>query len=613
MPPRSSAVALTLLLSLTVVIAAVPAADSAKNRAAPSPRWSAFEPGAWVITRHTYRAVSFHADGVDYRRTLLLGPDDNGGLRYVDQKADQPTGPWTVVFEHADGREWYEGDAAQVTDAGEKALKVGDQSLRCRGYDVRATDAYGTTTGRRWLDVSSNIEILVERKLESKSKSGEVVTHKSTLTTLRMANSKVHGRTIPVFEQHWVEETGGKTEKIYNWVISPAVPGRTVLQHAWLGQNPDTTQPPNLTIEALDWGTDAQLLAQYRQEHPSMREQRQQADQERITRLQKSFRDTIALTASQDEAVRASAIGALALWGEPVELKGEVIPALEKGMADASPLVRREAAIGLARCKVAGAAGRIVKMMNDDPAGRAKYLSALAQSGDVAALDTLIAATRDGQAQLRTTAAQGLASIKAEPARLALESLLDDADPSVCVNAISSLQKQADVRSLPAILKKLSDPSRNVRSYAVQAAAEMGDDSALEPLARLLSDPDEQVRSSTCIWLSKLKAVDQAKIGSAILPLLNDPSARVRASAVATCAGLREVRAVPRLFEIAKDPKNTKSDAGMFGSIGDLAIFALGSIGDPSARAALTKLSASSDPAIARAAAAQLDGTRSKR
>ena len=134
MPPRTSAIALVLSLCLAIT---TPAADAPKNRAAPSPRWSAFEPGAWVITRHTYHAVSFHADGVDYRRTLLLGPDDNGGLRYVDQKADQPTGPWTVVFEHADGREWYEGDAAKVTDAGEKALKVGDQSLRCRGYDVR--------------------------------------------------------------------------------------------------------------------------------------------------------------------------------------------------------------------------------------------------------------------------------------------------------------------------------------------------------------------------------------------------------------------------------------------------------------------------------------------
>jgi HEAT repeat protein len=64
---------------------------------------------------------------------------------------------------------------------------------------------------------------------------------------------------------------------------------------------------------------------------------------------------------------------------------------------------------------------------------------------------------------------------------------------------------------------------------------------------------------------------------------------------------------VPRLFEIAKDPKNAKADTGMFGSIGELAIFALGRIGDETARAALTKLSASSDPAIARAAAAQLD------
>jgi HEAT repeat protein len=606
MPPRLSAVALLLGLT-TVIAAAAPAADSPKNRAAPSPRWSAFEPGAWVITRHTYRAVSFHADGVDYRRTLLLGPSDNGGLRYIDQKADQPTGPWSLVFEHADGREWYEGDAAQITDAGEKLIKIGETSLRCRGYDVRATDAYGITAGRRWLDVNSNIEILVERKLESKAKAGNIITHKSTLTTLRTANSKVRGRTIPVFEQHGVEETDGKIEKVYNSVIAPSVPGRTVLQHAWFGQNPDTNQPPNLTIEALDWGTDAQLLAQYHREHPSLQEQRQQADQERVARVQKMFRDAIAQAASKDEAARASAVGALAAWGEPSELKGEVIPALEKASADGSPLVRREAMIGLARCKVAGTAARIVKMMNDDPAGRPKYLSALAQTGDMAALDTLIAATRDEQPQLRMTAAQGLASIKADPARLALESLLDDADASVRVNSLLSLQKQADPRSLPAILKKLSDPSRNVRSYAAQAAAEIGDETAIEPLARLLSDPDEQVRASTCIWLSKLRVRDPRKIGDVILPLLKDPSARVRASAVLTCAGLREIRAVPRLFEIAKNPKNARDDSSMLGSAGDLAMFALGRIGDETARAALTKLSASSDPAIARAAAAQLD------
>lgn len=490
MPPRLPALALTRLLCLTIIVATSRAADAdaTNNRAAPSPRWSAFEPGAWVITRHTYHAVSFHPDGVDYRRTLLLGPADNGGLRYVDQKADQPTGPWTVVFEHADGRQWYEGDAAQVADAGEKAIKIADQSLRCRGYDVRATDAYGATMGRRWLDVNSNVEILVERKLESKSKTGNLLTHKSALTTLRVANSKVHGRTIPVFEQHWVEETDGKIEKVYNWVISPSVPGQTVLQHAWLGQNPNTNQPPNLTIEALDWGTDAQLLAQYRQEHPSIQEQRQQADQERVTRLQKSFRDAIALAASKDEATRANAVGALAIWGEPVELKGEVIPVLERAMADASPLVRREAAVGLAKCRVAGAAAKIVKLMNDDPPGRAKYLTALTLSGDPAALDTLIAATRDEQAQLRMTAAQGLANVKTEPARVALESLLDDADANVRVNAISSLQRLADPRSLPAILRKLADPSRNVRSYAAQAAAEIGDDTAVAPLAAMLSD-----------------------------------------------------------------------------------------------------------------------------
>jgi HEAT repeat protein len=599
MRPRTSPILLALLFTCSAQ-----AAES--QRAAPSPRWSAFEPGAWVVTRTSYHGVNFHPDGVDYRRTLLLGPDAAGGLRYVDQKADQPTGPWTVVFEHADGRQWYEGDAAQVKDAGEQTLTLGQRSIRCRAYDVRVTDSFGATTGRRWIDAATNIEVLAERNVESKSKSGDVATLKSTLTTLRAAELKLHGRAISVFEQRWVEERDGKPEKIYNWVVSPAVPGWIVLQHAWIGRDLDTTQPPSMKVEVIDWGTSAQLLAQYRQEHPSLDERRQKDDQERVARVQKLFRDTIALASSDKEAIRASAVGALSAWGEPAEMKGEVLPALEKAMADPSPLVRREATLGLAKCQVPGAAARIVKLMNDDPPGRLQYLAALAQTADPAALDALVAATRDDRLELRMTAARGLAGVKAEPARLALEHLLDDTDAVVRITAISSLQKLADVQSLPLILKKLADPDRTVRLNAMLAAAEIGDETALPPLAKLLADPDEQVRSSACICLTKLKVQDRSKVGDAILPLLKDPSAQVRGNAMAACAALKDVRAVATLQRMAEDPQSAKLYAGLFGPAGNLAITSLGRIGDETARAALTQLSTSNNQDVARAAAAQL-------
>ncbi|MDB5319028.1 MAG: lyase domain protein repeat-containing protein [Phycisphaerales bacterium] len=582
------------------------AADPPKHAAAPSPRWLAFEPGAWVVTRITYRGVNFHADGVTYQRTLLLGPDPAGGLHYVNHKADQPAGPWTVVFEHADGHQWYEGDTAQVKDVGEQTLTLGERSIHCRAYDVRVSDSFGATTGRRWVDATTNVEVLAERNVESKSKSGDVVTRKSTLTTLRAADLKLLGRTISVFEQRWVEEREGKPEKIYNWVVSASVPGWIVLQHAWLGQDLDTTKPPNMKTEVIDWGTSAELLAQYRQEHPTLDERRKKDDQERIARVQKLFRDTIALASSADAAIRARAVGTLSAWGEPAEVKGEVLPVLEKAMADPSPLVRREAPIGLAKCKVPGAAARIVRLMNDDAPGRPQYLAALALTADPAALDPLLAATRDDQFQLRTTAARGLAEIKGEPARLALEHLLDDTDFGVRITALSSLQKLADKQSLPLILKTLADPNRTVRMYAAQAAAEIGDDTALPPLVKLLADPDEQVRAAACLWLTKLKVQDRLKVGDVILPLLKDPSVQVRGNAVLACAGLKEIRAVPALVEIAGDPQNAKLESGMFGSIGNLAMISLGKIGDESARAALTKLNASNDPAVARAAAAQL-------
>ncbi|MCU1375242.1 MAG: hypothetical protein JWO68_2528 [Actinomycetia bacterium] len=163
------------------------------------------------------------------------------------------------------------------------------------------------------------------------------------------------------------------------------------------------------------------------------------------------------LLASADEAVRATALGALARMGHLADED------LRAALADPSPSVRRRAvALAIERPEVAIVA--LLGDADDDVAEQAAWACGERQPAEAGAVAALVVATEHADALVREAAVAALGAI-------------------------------GDPAGLPAILARTDDKPA-VRRRAVLALAPFEGDDVTAALQRALTDRDWQVRQA---------------------------------------------------------------------------------------------------------------------
>jgi len=254
------------------------------------------------------------------------------------------------------------------------------------------------------------------------------------------------------------------------------------------------------------------------------------------------------------------------------------VPALRKALADADPLVCRDAAgsCGLVGKEAHAALPELLGCCGPERDGelRKMALSVLVKlvgPEDKIAFRTLTQALRDPDIEVKRNAALALGNIGGPEAAAAVPILLDALRGSdlelrrQAAAAIKNLGKDARP-ALAALRDALNDPDEELRMNAAVAISGIGPDAApvVHDLVRHLADPKEtaKVRTETAVALSRIGPVREAVVAvPALLAVLENPAteAKVRERTLWALLvhnqNLRSLNVFPALVKILSEPK----------------------------------------------------------
>ncbi len=236
-------------------------------------------------------------------------------------------------------------------------------------------------------------------------------------------------------------------------------------------------------------------------------------------------------------------------------------------------------------------------LRSDVTAVRAEAARRLGESGEKAAVPSLIDALRDPQPIVRRAAARALGQIKDGTAADALREALGDADANVRAGAAYALGEIKDPRAAARLVEALGDPAWAVRDQAAWALREIADPQTARTLIASLKQ--QRADAEQVVWI--LGRLDPERAAASFAGLLEDNEPGVRRRAIEALAMLRTEAAFEPLLAALGD-----GDA----AVRRAAVEALGKLGDARAKKPLRQLVArENDPAVgevARAALAEL-------
>lgn len=193
---------------------------------------------------------------------------------------------------------------------------------------------------------------------------------------------------------------------------------------------------------------------------------------------------------------------------------------LARGIADASPRVRRAVASSIAAETGTPLEGTLLVLLGDqDQDVRLAAIEALGRIGDPCCADDLVRAFSDAPKHLGLAILRAMGNLRTAKSLHFLTGFLKRHDPDLKRIAIESLGRLKDKRSIPDLIVAMDDSDWNVRSAAVQALARIGDRRCAGALREKLKDPDDIVRKDIIHALGLLG--DQAAAHD-LLPFLHD-------------------------------------------------------------------------------------------
>ena len=172
--------------------------------------------------------------------------------------------------------------------------------------------------------------------------------------------------------------------------------------------------------------------------------------------------------------------------------------------------------------------------------------------------------------------------------RVAMLTRLSQPDSTAARNAADVLGEFHYVSSIPALAAALSNPifSGEARAAMARALGNINRPAVIAPLTAALADGDAQVKTGALLALQK---VSGTRDGSAVVPLVSDADAAVRAEAAVTLGMLRAPQGAAALLTALRD------DASV--TVRRRAAWALGEIhADASTAGPVLQTAAANDP-----------------
>jgi len=228
--------------------------------------------------------------------------------------------------------------------------------------------------------------------------------------------------------------------------------------------------------------------------------------------------------------------------------------------------------------KGAGAADDLViNLSHEDARVRAAAAWNLGKSGEEEAVQPLIGALRDEDANVREWAVLGLVRI-GRPAVPALCSTLNEGNESAAWQAAAALGLIGDANASRPLREALQSGSSNVRYWAAQALGGLDDNSSKESLIFALGDENASVRYEAGL---ALRATEGAGAADIFIGLLQEENGSRRAGAACALGNADGSGAAPALVSALQDEQaGVRLEAAR----------ALGRLGDGSAAEPLTGL-----------------------
>jgi HEAT repeat protein len=195
----------------------------------------------------------------------------------------------------------------------------------------------------------------------------------------------------------------------------------------------------------------------------------------------------------------------------------------------------------------------------------AERLSEPEAGREAEALDGLIVMSRDLDARVRAAALRGLKGHDDLRVTDLLIAALDDREPLVREVAAAGLGSAPGERALQAIADALRSEHPEVRFQAIESYLDHAAEPSLEPLLPLLDDPDARVRENASLALDRFG-------DAAIAPLqrmLEDPVTSVVEGAALALARLGQSDVAPVLRRMLHDPERTIVALDLLAALGD--------------------------------------------
>jgi HEAT repeat protein len=181
-----------------------------------------------------------------------------------------------------------------------------------------------------------------------------------------------------------------------------------------------------------------------------------------------------------------------------------------------------------------------------------------------------------------------------DAARAALEEAVTSREAGLRVNAATALGKLGDPQSVDVLERALSDRNALVRQAAARALGRIGDENAARALLKALRDPNLTVRAQTIHALGETgQSVAVAGLEQTLLAKSDSPDAPLRAEAAKALEAMGSFGVSALVSGLGSDDPSVRFYAAQ----------SLGSIGNPSAAAALVELFDDANPAVASQAA----------
>ncbi len=205
---------------------------------------------------------------------------------------------------------------------------------------------------------------------------------------------------------------------------------------------------------------------------------------------------------------------------------------------------------------------------NETPIIRSAAIKGLADVGGQETVSLVIAALRDENRMVRTTARSCVRTMKGQGVTELFANELPETSPDEQVFLIGALADRGDAAALPAITAAAKGANTGVRKAALQAVGKLGDVSFVGYLVKIATEGMSSEEKSTA--MNSLKLLRGSRVDDAIVKNMRNSQPSLRSQLIQVLLERNATGTVPALLDEAVNP-DRKVRKAAFKALGRLA------------------------------------------